>query len=85
MRTIIDLPENQLIPLDQIGEQEGVSRAELVRQAVALLLQTRAAQRSQDLANHPVFGMWKNNPETQDSVEYQRCLRAEWDGRDPSF
>ncbi|MDX2073706.1 MAG: CopG family transcriptional regulator [Alphaproteobacteria bacterium] len=79
MRTIIDLPESQLIPLDQLARQEDVSRAELVRQAVALLLKTRMAQTPVDLKNHPVFGMWKDNPETQDAVEYQRRLRAEWD------
>jgi hypothetical protein len=31
-----------------------------------------------DFRNDPPFGYWKNRD--VDSVEYQRILRAEWDG-----
>ncbi len=84
MRTIVDIPDSQLIPLDLIARREGASRAELVRRAVALLL-LQHANRPDVLEKHSVFGLWKDNPATQDSLEYQQQLRTEWDGRDSGF
>jgi len=38
MRTIVDLPEDQIKALDSIGKREDLSRTELVRRAVAAYL-----------------------------------------------
>ena len=78
MRTIVDLPDEQIRALDAYGKKHGVSRAEAVRRAVATFLPKRRP-RKLDLRNDPAFGSWKNRD--VDSVEYQRKLRAEWDER----
>jgi hypothetical protein len=75
MRTIVDLPEEQIRALDAYSKKHGVSRAEAVRRAVAMFLPQRS-QRKLDLSSHPAFGSWKRR--AVDSIEFQRKLRAEW-------
>ena len=72
MRTIIDLPPEQLEALDGICRREGISRAEAIRQAVALLTRERAASRS-----GVAFGLWRGKRQV-DGLEYQERLRREW-------
>ena len=78
MRTIVDLPDEQIRALDAYSKKYGISRAEAVRRAVASFLPKRRQGRL-DFRNDPAFGYWKNRD--VDSVEYQRTLRAEWDDR----
>lgn len=70
MRTIIDLPEGDLHQLAELGRERGMSRAEIIRQAVNVFL--RFHQASRDGA----FGLWRNRSE--DGLRYQQALRAEW-------
>lgn len=77
MRTLIDLPKEQMEALAALCQREGISRAEAVRRAVALMLEEKKIGLQQALQDS--FGMWKNR--AIDGVEYQRELRAEWDGR----
>lgn len=72
MRTIIDLPDDQLEALDACCVREGISRAEAVRRAVAghVKAQLRpAVQRA--------FGLWRDRRE--DALEIEARLRSEWD------
>lgn len=81
MRTIVDLPREQIEALDSYAKAKGISRAAAVREAVATYLPEKK-KKKRDLnywRNHPAFGSWKG-PKV-DSVEYQRKLRAEWDHR----
>lgn len=78
MRTIIDLPEEQLKSLAALCESEGISRAEAIRRAVAEMLEKRKKV-SWEEAMKPIFGMWKDRKDMADSVEYIRKLRSEWD------
>ena len=78
MRTIVDLPDEQIRALDAYSKKYGISRAEAVRRAVASFLPKRR-QRRLDFRNDPAFGSWKNRD--VNAVEYQRKLRAEWDER----
>jgi hypothetical protein len=74
VRTIIDLPPEQLDALDALCSREDISRAEAVRRAVAAhLRQVRAA------GPDPAFGLWRDRP--PDGLKYERRLRREWDGR----
>ena len=75
MRTIIDLPPEQLEAIDGICRREGISRAEAIRQAVALLTRERAASRS-----GVAFGLWRGKRQV-DGLEYQERLRREWRDR----
>lgn len=85
MRTIIDLPEEQIQALQVLGEQEQKSRAALIREAVGKLLaeqlhKTQDREKARLAAIDAVFGMWEDW--NVDGVEYQRALRREWDERE---
>lgn len=81
MRTLIDIPEKQLNDLRLIGKAKKLSRAELVRQAIAAFIhQNRPARES-------AFGIWRdskavlpgpNEPLPTDGLAYQERLRSEW-------
>lgn len=77
MRTIVDLPEDQIGALDELCRREKISRAEAVRRAVAQFLpKTKSNWR-----NHPAVGLWKGRKRKVDSVEYVRRIRREWGKR----
>ena len=79
MRTIVDIPKEQIEALDSYAKSKGVSRAAVVREAVATYLPAKKKKKI-DWRKHPSFGSWKP-PKGFDSVEYVRKLRAEWDHR----
>lgn len=72
MRTIIDLPEEQLAALDGICRREQISRAEAIRRAVALFVRQRGAG-----ASGLAFGLWRDT-RRGDGLRYQQRLRREW-------
>jgi len=78
MRTLIDLPEDDMKWLDRKAAEEGKSRAALVREAVSTY---RAEEAKSGIEKY--FGIWKDRTEIGDAVEWQRRLRAEstrpWD------
>jgi predicted transcriptional regulator len=71
VRTIIDLPKQQIEALKELGAQSKLSRAELIRRAVQEYV-ARQKQPSTDDA----FGLWRARE--QDGLAYQRALRDEW-------
>jgi Arc/MetJ-type ribon-helix-helix transcriptional regulator len=71
MRTIVDLPDAHVEALDALRRREGISRAEVVRRAVAEHLTRHQADAA------PAFGLWRAR--RVDGVAYQRRLRREWD------
>jgi hypothetical protein len=81
VRTIVDLPKEQIQALDSYAKSKGISRAAAVREAVATYLPAKKKKRDLNYwLKHPAFGSWKA-PKGFDSVEYVRKLRAEWDHR----
>lgn len=76
MRTIIELPAEQLAALDTWRASRGVSRAEAVRRAVTLLLDDDDARLGAIVA---ACGLWKGR--VRDGLEEQERLRSEWEGR----
>jgi len=72
MRTIVDLPSEQIERLKALSERSRLSRAELVRRAVAEYLQSHP-QGESDAA----FGLWRDAP--RDALAHERALRDEWD------
>ena len=72
MRTIIDLPEDQLAALRALEQQHKLSRAALIREAVAEYVVKR-------LEVVDAFGAWKPAKVKVDALAHQRKLRAEWD------
>ena len=71
MRTIIDLPEDQVTRLAAVCQREGFSRAEAVRRAVADYLDAKRVCERGD-----VFGIWRARK--LDGVDYEKSLRQEW-------
>ena len=73
MRTIIDLPDFQIAALRELENRKKVSRAELIRQAVAQYLGLHA-----ETGN--AFGAWKaSKRRPADALAVQKKLRDEWD------
>lgn len=70
MRTIVDPPHEQVEALKQLSDDTKLSRAELVRRAVA-----------EYVARHrpPAFGLWKAR--AFDALAHQARLRSEWGER----
>jgi hypothetical protein len=71
MRTLVDLPDGALEQLNVLSKARRVSRAELIRQAVAGYLEQNKAGLEDS------FGLWKKK--AVDGVKYQERLRGEWE------
>ena len=71
MRTIIDLPNDQLEPLDALCAREEISRAEAIRRAVAAYL------RDQSPSATNAFGLWGAKRGT--GLAYEAARRREWE------
>ena len=70
MRTIVDIPERERGRLDALARRCGLSRAELIRRAIAAYLE----REQENVAN--AFGIWRDRVE--DGIAYQERLREEW-------
>lgn len=71
MRTIIDLPDEQVTQLAALCARDGLSRAEVVRRAVAAYVDAHRVS-GRDAA----FGIWRGR--NLDGLAYERNLRGEW-------
>jgi Arc/MetJ-type ribon-helix-helix transcriptional regulator len=71
MRTIIELPHDQLAHLDAHCRRENVSRAEAIRRAITAMLADRSKV---DAAG--AFGLWRDRAGNADA-DVER-LRDEW-------
>lgn len=72
MRTIIEVPQQQLDALDVICRTEDISRAEAIRRAI-----TRMVGETRHTLVTPAFGVWRDRP--VDGLGYERRLRDEWE------
>jgi hypothetical protein len=73
MRTLVDIPDDQIAQLTRLAEKEKVSRAALVREAIADLLAKKHPPN--DDAIVAAFGI---RPDMEDGLAYQERLRSEW-------
>jgi hypothetical protein len=72
MRTIVELPDEQIEALKRLSDDTRLSRAELMRRAVKEYLARHRPQ-----AAEQAFGLWKTQP--KDALGIQEELRSEWD------
>lgn len=70
MRTLVDIPDRQIKDLTAICETEKVSRAEVIRQAIASYIEKKKP------ATVEAFGLWKGRK--VDGLAYQEQVRSEW-------
>lgn len=71
MRFLADIPDSDVEWLNSLAAEQGVSRAELVRRAVAAY----RADVSGDAIDN-AFGIWKDRDDIGDGLKYQRRLRG---------
>ena len=74
MRTIIELPTEQVTDLDALCRREGISRAEAVRRAVSAMLAERSTREAAG-----AFGLWRGR--AAEVLATHDRLRDEWDAR----
>ena len=72
-RILADLPEDDIKWLDRVAEEQGKSRAAILREAVSAY---RAEAATDGIEKY--FGIWKDRSDIGDSVEWQRRERASW-------
>ncbi|MDD2741896.1 MAG: ribbon-helix-helix domain-containing protein [Rhodocyclaceae bacterium] len=70
MRTLIDIPDRQIKDLAAICKTENVSRAEVIRRAIAAYLEKQTPIAVE------AFGLWKQHK--IDGLTYQEQARSEW-------
>jgi metal-responsive CopG/Arc/MetJ family transcriptional regulator len=71
MRTLVDIPDHDLELLNSVAHSLNLSRAELIRRAIADSL---AQHRNR--MDHAAFGLWAANK--VDGLDYQNRMREEW-------
>nr|WP_306469842.1 ribbon-helix-helix protein, CopG family [Oscillatoria laete-virens] len=71
MRTIIELPDDQVSALADLCKSEKISRAEAIRRALGDMLSRRKAHSREN-----AFGAWPKRGNSRAIVEE---LRREWD------
>ena len=70
MRTIVDLPEQELKAVKALARRENLSQAEILRRAVRLYLESQRHE-----LEPQAFGLWGCRT---DGLAYQESLRDEW-------
>lgn len=72
MRTIVDLPSDQIAALSEFCKSQNISRAEAVRRALAQMLERRSGENREK-----AFGAWRKKK--LESADYIRKIRDEWE------
>lgn len=76
-RILADLPDEDIKWLDQLAEQQGKSRASVLREAVSAYKAETASDSGLTWLEEG-FGAWKQRTDISDAVEWQRRERASW-------
>ena len=70
MRTLVDIPDDDIRWLDRRAEELGLSRTALVREAVA---QMRAGTSRRGVDEY--FGIWRDRSDVSEGQGFQRRIR----------
>ncbi|HKP33888.1 MAG TPA: ribbon-helix-helix protein, CopG family [Sphingomicrobium sp.] len=73
MRTLVDIPDEDIEQLDAIAAREKKSRAAEIREAIRSHL---ARKQNNDWLMRG-YGYWKDRDDIGDAVEYQRAIRED--------
>jgi metal-responsive CopG/Arc/MetJ family transcriptional regulator len=71
MRTLVDIPADDLRVVNGIVKKLDISRAEFVRRAISAYLEPHRADSAAE-----AFGIWRGHP--VDGLDYQERIRGEW-------
>lgn len=75
MRTLVDIPADDIAKLDALAARGKRSRAAEIREAVRLYLVQNVSDNSWIYGDG--FGYWKDRTDIGDAVEYQRAIRED--------
>ncbi len=70
MRTLIDIPPNQIRLLEALTKATQLSRSEIIRRAISAYIEKNA------VVTPEVFGLWRDQAE--EGLAYQKRVRSEW-------
>jgi ribbon-helix-helix CopG family protein len=73
MRTLVDIPDEDIKQLDDLATREKKSRAAEIREAVKLYLVQKRDKGWIDRG----YGYWAGRSDIGDAVEYQRAMRED--------
>ncbi len=73
MRTLVDIPDEDIAELDALAAKSKRSRAAAIRDAVKLYL----VRNSNNDWIERGYGYWANRTDIGDGVEYQRAIRED--------
>jgi predicted transcriptional regulator len=71
MRTLVDIPNDQIRSLAELCARSNRPRAALIREAIAEYLANHRQPAAED-----AFGLW--GKAAPDGLKYQKKVRAEW-------
>ncbi len=74
MRTLVDIPEEDIAKLDALAAKEKRSRASTIRDAVKLYLVQSADNK--DWIERG-YGLWADRDDIPDGLEYQLAIRED--------
>jgi predicted transcriptional regulator len=74
MRTLVDIPKEDVAKLDALAKRQGKSRAAEIREAVKLYL---VQQSDNNDWIERWAGLWADRDDIPDGVEYQRAMRED--------
>ena len=74
MRTLVDIPDEDIEKLDMLAAREKRSRAAAIRDAIKLYLVHNANNKDWIARG---AGYWKGRTDIGDAVEYQRAMRED--------
>lgn len=74
MRTLVDIPDEDIEKLDALARREGKSRAAEIREAIKLHLVQKAD--NNDWIERWA-GLWADRDDIADGVDYQRAMRED--------
>ena len=77
MRTLVDIPDDDVRWLDRAAAEAGKSRAALVREAVSAYRAETSSSGNTGWLDAG-FGAWRDRTDIGDAVEWQRRERASW-------
>ncbi|MFW2178310.1 MULTISPECIES: hypothetical protein [unclassified Moraxella] len=82
MLITVDLQEAYVADIRHIAQQNSIHESNVIQQAIAEWLNKHKAMVSEKQATpHPMrayFGLWRDNPNIKDGLDYQNKLRDEW-------
>lgn len=74
MRTLVDIPDEDIERLDALAAKNKRSRAAAIREAVKLYLDQKGDDRGWIDRG---YGLWADRDDIPDGVEYQRAMRED--------